>query len=318
MKRNVNGYQLVLLAILFCICENVVAQDYLEAYEKVNSIHRSRDHVIGEGVNKRAFGFLEPDKNWTEVYSDNHGTRSYKYKFDTIPVMMMGNAYFKLLQSNTQFSNIWFPTSHLLREENNIIYEYSGNDERILYDFNLVEGDTFEVVNIFINRDLVVLSVDTIALLNGDLKKRWILDPVEPEDDSPVVWIEGIGNLNGLFTNDNSWSFDTPYSEVLCVYLSDNIIYDNPDIDSCWVMSTATKDVVEYDLILVPNPATDEIKIIGLEHGIESVKIFDAVGNQIYAGQKDHVSIAGWPVGYYFVFVQLKGYRIRTGGFVKN
>lgn len=262
--------------------------------------------------------FLNIDKVWTEVYYGPGGTYSYKYRTDSIPFEFDGNIYYQLQRASSEFSNDWSNTQSWLREDHGRIYEYGIGNNQILYDYNLVVGDTFHMGNEFEIYDLLVEVVDSVSLLNGDLKKRWLLRPLNPIDSiDNLIWIEGIGNLNGLLTNFRPWSTDWDRSSILCVYWMNSIIYDDPEVDSCWLMSTSTKDILDDQLRIVPNPASDEISIIGLSQGIESIKVFDAFGRLYFTGKEDKILVEEFPVGYYFLFVRLDNSEWFSIGFVK-
>lgn len=263
---------------------------------------------------------LDPNKTWSEGYFGNEESWSFKYRFDSTSVILNGRSYSQLLIAYSEFSQIWQSTGTFIREEDNRMYEYGGGGDQIIYNFNLVEGDTFHLGNEVIIHDLLVINVDTIALLNGDLKRRWILEPINPENqnnDNTITWVEGIGNLEGLMANNNPWTSDGDDSEVLCVYVDKTIVYHNPFVDSCWVMTTSTKEAnIEY-LNIMPNPATNNISIVGLESEIRSVKIFDYQGSLIFTGDEKQIPIFDLSQGYYCIIVQLMDHSMKLARFVK-
>lgn len=268
------------------------------------------------GINE----FVNPGKTWTEGYFNSNESWSLKYKFDSTMVSLGGKIYHQLLKGYSEFPESWEYTGTLIREENNRLYDYFSGFDHIIYDYNLVKDDTFHLGNEVIVHDLVVVNVDTVTLSNGDLKRRLTLQPIEPADpdiDNTVIWIECIGNLAGFMANYKPWSSDGDNSEVLCVYLNNTIVYDNPHVDSCWVMTTSTNEVKKEALNFMPNPATSEITIVGLDQGIKSLKIYNYLGEQVFSGSGVRISISDFPQGYYFMVVQLKDSRLKTGGFVK-
>ncbi len=263
--------------------------------------------------------FLSPEKVWTEGYQGNSFTWSFRYKFDTIPIGLGGNIYYHLLRASSEFSENWTPSGYF-RFENGRVYTYGAGIDQIIYNFNLVKGDTFHMGNEIDMYDLVVENIDTISLLNGDLKKRWILQPVNPVDpynDNTIIWIEGVGNLKGLLTNFLPWTFDADDSKVLCVYWMNNLVYDNPDVDECWFIPTSTNEPDNKKLIVAPNPATEEITLLGPNNEIESVYVYNIFGHLVFQGTEDHIVLRDIPVGYYFMVIKLKNAEIRTAGFAK-
>ncbi len=262
--------------------------------------------------------FISSEKTWTEGYEWNAAKWNFRYTFDTIPVDIDGNTYYELLRADSESSEDWSSSGSWLRNENGRVFEYGSGNNQIIYDFNLVEGDTFHMGNENVKYDFLVLAVDSISLLNGDLKKRWILQPLNPEDPiENTIWVEGIGNLRGLLSNFIPWSFDWINSTVLCVYWMNNKVYDDPNIETCWFMSTSTNEIGKEDLIVVPNPAIEEITLVGLENEIESVYVYNSFGNFVFQGQTEHIILKDFPAGYYFIIIKLKSAEIRTIGFAK-
>ena len=268
----------------------------------------------------RLESFLDPDKTWTEGFFGNQDIWSFKYRFDSTSTVLGGREYNQLLITYSENSQTWQPSGTFIREIDNQLYEYGGGADQIIYDFNLVVGDTFHLGNEVIIHDLLVTNVDTIALLNGDLKRRLFLQPINPVDpnaDNTITWIEGIGNLEGLMANLKPWTSDGDDSEVLCVHLNNIVVYDNPNVDSCWAITTSTNEWKNENLIVVPNPATNEITIVELETEIRAIKIYDYQGNLAFAGKEKQITVSDFPQGCYCIIVQLADYRIKLSRFIK-
>lgn len=261
-----------------------------------------------------------PEKIWTEANYDFSDSWSYRYKFDSIPVPFGDHSYYQLLKAYSEFSEIWENSGIFLREANHQLFQYNNGNENIIYDFNLEIGDTLHLGNQFTVYDLLVEDIDTVSLFNGDLKRRWILQPVNPADpniDNTITWVEGIGNLAGFLSNYKPWNIDSEESSVLCVYLNNNLVYDNPYIDSCWVMTTSLSETKNNIITIVPNPATNKIRIVGSENGIISARIYDSLGNLVVTSTEDQIPISGISSGYYFIVVELNNNLLKAGSFIK-
>lgn len=270
----------------------------------------------------RVSEFNSSNKTWNEGYDieSNEEAWSARYKFDTIPIQIAGNIYYELLTANSEFSNEWTPEGHLIRYENNQIYEYRNGVDQIIYDFNLVVGDTFHMGNMINTYDLVVQEIDTISLMNGDFKKQFYLQPlnsVNPSLDTPIIWIEDIGNLNGLFANQLPWLVDALESKILCVYWDSSLIYHNPDIDQCWVIPTITTDLNKEDIFVFPNPSREKIYINAHDNSIENIRIYNNKGMQMLQSTSQDVDISDLPSGYYYIRIILKNRQIKNVKFVK-
>ncbi|MFZ1679097.1 MAG: T9SS type A sorting domain-containing protein [Saprospiraceae bacterium] len=207
-----------------------------------------------------------PDKIWTEaVYYEEQGWRTRKNAFETNSVTLDGKVYRRLHQKFSENSTHWLPRNVYLREQNGKIYMYSTEGEQILYDFNLMQGDTFHSGNVNMVQDFIVSKVDTIQLMNGDYRRRYYLEAINPIDENSdanhVIWIEDIGNVNGLMTNSNPWTVDWKISTMLCMHWDSVLVYDNPDFDACWLQTTSTKEITNSGIQVFPNPVNDMINI---------------------------------------------------------
>ena len=95
----------------------------------------------------------------------------------------------------------------LLREEENRLFGRVGGKDALLMDFSLMHGDTFRAGNnerIFADSRsyMVVTEIDSIALLDGSLRKRIKLEIYGAGFDGipyAVNWIDGLGSTNSLF-----------------------------------------------------------------------------------------------------------------------
>ncbi|HEY3385503.1 MAG TPA: T9SS type A sorting domain-containing protein, partial [Saprospiraceae bacterium] len=245
---------------------------------------------------------------------------SFRYKFDTIPIESGGKTYVRLIKAPAEFSEKWIDADKLVRYEDGRVYlsDFNFANDQIIYDFNLVEGDTFNLGNDQILYDLIVEEVDTITLLNGQQAKRWLLHPLNaPSDPSSIIWIEGIGNLNGLLTNFLPWTSDAEWSTVLCVHWHDTLVYDNPDYGTCWLMSTATIEETNEEIVAFPNPASEVLSISGLTEVPEQIRIYDSFGNLMYTGVETQIQLDALPPGYYLAILFLKNRNVKRIRFVK-
>ncbi len=81
-------------------------------------------------------------------------------------------------------------------------------------------------------------------------------------------------------------------------------------------MTTSINDIENENLALVPNPARDIITIVGLEHEIERVYVFNTLGNLVFIGRDKQVQISNLSLGYYYIIIQLIEGGISTAGFI--
>jgi len=247
--------------------------------------------------------FLDSNYIWIEA-RNNGSITSTKYTIDSQPSLISSKQYFQVLKTDSEFSTDWSGTGEYIRYENNIVYTPWLDGEEEVINFNLTIGDTFSVIPPGYGVKLIVDKIDTITLLNGEQRRRWKLRCI---DDNPpnifgyTEWIEGIGNIDGLFATDNMCIFDVPSSEILCMYKNDNLIYDNPDYDSCWVTTTSTDEVSIQTMRLIPNPASDILTITTSNESLNLVRIYNVLGNLIFGGRSKSIDISKFPEGFYIL-----------------
>jgi hypothetical protein len=111
-----------------------------------------------------------------------------------------------------------FVGSAYLREDvvEKKVYWYDNGEERLLYDFDLVIGDTIIVFDLNSQAsELIILEVDTV-ILEDDVPRRGY----NFQGNWVDYWIEGIGNIyNGLFYHTEGLGIGT----LLICYTEDGL-----------------------------------------------------------------------------------------------
>jgi len=111
---------------------------------------------------------------------------------------------------------------------------------------------------------------------------------------------------------------DADGSIIMCMFRNDTILYDNPDIDACWLLPVATTEINEESIFLKPNPASESINIVGLGNELNTVSIFNTIGRQIYQGRESHIDLDNIPSGYYYAVIQPNNNQYVIKGFVRQ
>lgn len=142
------------------------------------------------------------------------------------------------------------------------IYNFNSTYEELIYDFNLIAGDTLNSSYAGMGSVVIVDSVSTISLLNGSLRKIFYLNTGEN-------YVESIGGSQGiqfpLIQGLGFWEIpicisenNTPIWGGQCfgtVGINENLqqaelIYPNPFIDK---ISIKTNDLEESQFIIYDN-----------------------------------------------------------------
>ncbi len=185
--------------------------------------------------------FIDETKQWAIVAHSvpdtpyHYSTFFYKFYGDSI---LNGKTYHKLYESNDSNQVNWslhFP--FLWYERNDSVFQYySSTIDTLVYDFNIQEGDSFNLGN----QDY--MKVDSIRYLEwgGSLRKHWFFCKTNSDCSEwyRTIWIEGIGQL-GLFTRSSEIGIYGAYVQLLCFYENGNLVYQNPNYNSCYVATSS-------------------------------------------------------------------------------
>jgi len=237
--------------------------------------------------------FIDENKTWStieidESFSPDHmdpTLRTFYTKFigDSI---INSKTYNKLFQSSD--STLTWDFVSLLREEDHKVFIYSSNiqSDLLLYDFSCTAGDTGYVTSIInnnINIDSLSFTIDSTNIISysGIEYKQLFVSLQTDYEQIQDIWIEGIGSTYGPLSQ-NCIGLIGCYMnwELLCMHLNTNLIYQNPNYNTCFITDTLTNiSAIEKGtkgFNLYPNPTTDIITI-SLDK-----KIKEKVGISIY------------------------------------
>lgn len=223
------------------------------------------------------FPVVEENNEWNVVQFGQTGpypwdsvcwTESYKISGDT---SISNIAYKKIFKSEEEFPANWGYEGAIREEDEKVWYiNQNGNEETLLYDFALGIGDTI----MFLYEPLIV---DTIfyAEINGQQRKhlRFLY--------FGEIWIEGIGSTRGILQSGTS-GFVGGGSWLLCKHENDEMVYMNPNFNSCYLITTGLDEINDPEIEIYPNPAKDKMMIkISDPVKINTITITDVLGHTI-------------------------------------
>ncbi|MCI5058425.1 MAG: T9SS type A sorting domain-containing protein [Flavobacteriales bacterium] len=137
-----------------------------------------------------------------------------------------------------------------MRQDSNRIYRYYDFDstEYLIFDFNLIPGDTFitPLTSADLNSYSIIVDSVNMDSVGGLYRKHLYFD-------NGQIWIEGLGDL---WFATQSWQrlvSDRVY-ELLCYHLNDTTHWTNPYYPSCSEPLSINK--VEHNDFRLPNPIT--------------------------------------------------------------
>lgn len=206
-----------------------------------------------------------------------------------------------------------------LREEDNVVYMYCGNEEVVVYNFNLNVGDTITIPTLrdglllttihFDNPSicsLQVLSVDSIDLQGEELKRLELRDLNEGRI---VEWIEGLGDVTYGFLSTGSYKLQYPFdgflfaeTTFLCVIQDNDCIYNSGISPDCFYFEDCNiSNVDAMEISIYPTIVNDEL-FINCNRDY-NIRIFDVYGNKVYTcfESKDVINLSKFISGFYLV-----------------
>jgi hypothetical protein len=226
--------------------------------------------------------FISEDKVWSIVSNggmDNPWTVTTGLKFlgDTI---IQQKTYKKLYMAEDEQKQNW-ALSSLWFERNDSVFRYSTLYEKniLVYDFTLTEKDSFTIRE----NDLYII-VDSIRTKEWGNKERefYYFHPSLNYSfyNIQTVWIKGVGQL-GFMTRSTEVDIWGPYSSLLCFKEDGELVYQNPEYNSCSVFTAVSTIKKEPEIVEIYNPGGNRIIINPLTTNPGVIQIFDIKGNLI-------------------------------------
>lgn len=204
------------------------------------------------------------------------------------------------------WEGVYGPTTEgIYRVDGNQVYfrEYLYSDgygeEVLLYDYDLEEGDFFHDND---EHPMQVTSVTTIIDNNGVERKKWEFSFMQLPGETEY-WIEGVGSSRG-FLNVGVYEpgDDGEVFHLLCMHNGDNVIYVNPEYNTCDIDEIEENPLAgSFDIF--PNPANEVVKILNDSNiSVTSIEVIDMLGRSVMCVEdsKD-INVAELPQGEYFV-----------------
>ena len=190
------------------------------------------------------------------------------------------------------------------RNEDNQVYycKWNGSaydDEVLLYDYDLEEGDFFNDLN---EHPMMVTAVSTITDFNGVQRKKIEFSFIGLEDETEY-WIEGVGSSKGFVNSGNyTPTSDGAIFHLLCYHEGENLIYLNPTYNACDI-DEIDESSVENNISVYPNPANCIVKIQNTnDFNISKIEIIDLLGRTVIStNNSDEIDVSNLPEGQYIV-----------------
>jgi hypothetical protein len=248
------------------------------------------------GQNSDYVAFPTDNAKWVTVFENYYTTPTRIYSVSEIREndTIINGINYSMIYTDKDTGSTWCA----FREENKRIYFLfpdKNNEEILMYDFNLEVGDTmfyyFEDIFETTQHHKVVTAIDTIRLVNGEIRHKWTLSPFSPwgENYSAIrdIWVDGIGSIDwqGLFNPLVTFKYTNGDDYHLGLFChNDTTLFYNPscpyfDIFGCYLaISIENFEAISDNISIYPNPTQNQVTIDFGEQKIKEIEMINLVG----------------------------------------
>jgi len=265
--------------------------------------------MLALSLSARGQSFTNPQNTWNVeefISFGAHYTFIYHYDGDsTVGTKNYQKMYYwwDSLYSSREFVG-------LIREEGARVYYIHPQmqNEGLLYDFNVMPGDTLEVISLFCPEpselEFVCQTLDSVMIKTGEYRKRWTFGSPYILD----IWVEGIGSMHGAVHSSLYTCMIDYYAFLLCFYVDGALVFQPAGYSTCYINTVGIgENAKEKNPILYPNPVKsgDLIRLIS-PSDYNSLEIFSSQGilkmhltNVGFANKP--IETTGFATGVYFI-----------------
>ena len=219
------------------------------------------------------FGYIEPIKTLTTKFEG----------YTTIGE----NEYMNVYQKDTSTTNEYELIGYMREEDNGKVYFYDNDKEYLLYDFGMEVGDSIKIYwqQCYECETYIRLDSITEEEIGGAMRKCYHTSSNEFGFwGAPVVWVEGIGSLDGLFYPESMTAPGGYITTLLCYKEKGELVYMNEEFDDCIIGNTLSEEEVMTGTSIskvYPNPGENILNIrTVLPEG--RIEVYDILGKVVY------------------------------------
>jgi len=197
-----------------------------------------------------------------------------------------------------------------------LAYRDVYGEEVLLYDYDLEAGDFFHDND---DHPMQVTSVTTIIDNNGVERKKWEFSFMQLPDETEF-WIEGVGSSRGFLNVGNyTPGEDGEIFHLLCMHNGDNVIYVNPEYNTCDIDKIEENSIASW-FEIYPNPANEIVNILNNNDlTISNIEIIDMFGRVVLCVEGgNEINVSNLPQGEYFVKINTENKTISKKLFINK
>ncbi len=263
-------------------------------------------------------------KLWSVVQNDTNNNPSSYYLQFTYDTLINGLEYTKLEKSTHPLMIVWEDAGFVREDLEKRVYHWQNGVEYLIYDFELVKGDTLELGNPLFPTNTTSVIVDTIYIEYIGLKDRDVIMLRDLNDNTTELWVEGIGSMAGLDKSGyQTLDIENINFELLCFNEFDTLKYQDANYSTCYFAPSSITENYLSDIVVYPNPASAHVQVKSLKSKVKSIEIYDIYGKAIIipllrrVGGVFTYNTSSLQRGIYFMKIQTER-EVTINKFIKN
>lgn len=233
----------------------------------------------------RAQSFVDSQNEWyigdiCYSFAGNVSRYIRSYRFSEVDTLVGEHHYKQLLYDNSEGLEVGERAKYYRQEEGKVYMKLDEDTAEVLiYDFDAQLGDTLTVgytsLDPFYTVNVVVAAIDSVSLLNGEMRKRLQVVSVE-EQNIYNYWIEGVGAKNATMNTVYMFWLDC-WVDLYCFKVNDETLYEPKQ---CILGDFSNVDeIASTHFSIQPNPVKNKILITSnTDQKISSLMLYDLNG----------------------------------------
>ncbi|MBR5982424.1 MAG: T9SS type A sorting domain-containing protein [Bacteroidales bacterium] len=228
----------------------------------------------------------------------------------------------------------------IVHESNSMVYHWTGENFKLMYDFNLNAGDTLKTEVLYINfcdsvSPVIIDSVSSLNVNGINLKVQYITyTPYSEEmgsyDPRTERIVERVGSeMDFIYAPNCGFDEHFAYTGLRC-YNDVDISYRNEwwdrfhhDVECDSVINANIQEVSDIKFTVYPNPVDDFVIISddGQYGGAFCAELYNSLGEKLYATTAEcsvSFNMDNYQAGLYVIKVYKKEFGIYTFKVSKN
>jgi Secretion system C-terminal sorting domain len=302
--EGIGGFRMELSPLNFALCEYYTKDQRQVYYEPVNSCTSpvKTSHVSHENIwHLTVPQWVNPGYDYWLSFSKD------SFLFD--------QRYYRKQISKKSNSDEWEETNFYFREYlGRVFTKYKDEKEILSYNYSAEVGDTL-YSDQWPNNHFIVSEIENIITLDGITRRKMTVESDCGGDGTIITWIEGIGETQSLDGLEIGCIVYDPVPQFNCLLTNNQTAYSNG-----FCLSSTEPTDLQTNILILPNPAADQITIQGDVQTMQSIQISDISGRimlEKVIQNEPSINVASLASGVYICKLQGMNGKSQSMKFVK-